>query len=261
MGNNSLMARGGLSGARGSKLAAFGGKQNTRAAQRMTSKGIGAKRAMGQLKFASRQSAQATAAGSTEGGASYAASAFEQGKVTGGQLDGAGGAGLGDMAPAMGGGPDGVGAGNNPTSTCPEGWAMMEGGGCQPSDTAGTNVTPYQGQVDSAQQMTTTALILAVIGIALIAIGYAVGGFWGAIIAIIGAIILAVAIVMAVMAMTMGSSVGDQYGQKEQANVIDKNAESAMDGKKSDYQGQVGESKDVQQSTQEEKNATYEEPR
>jgi hypothetical protein len=225
----------------------------------MSTKGVKSQRAMGQLKFADSRSRFGAANASQEGGHNYAADAFEQGKTQGGELSGPAGAGpsFGDkpVAPVGSGAP----SDQNQTSTpCPADYTPVDGGGCQPPTAQGQNVTPYQSQVDAAQSMTTIALILAVIGLALLAIGYACTPLWWAYVLIgVGIALIAAAIAMAMMAQSMGSAVGDQYGQKEQQNVIEKQSTSASKGKQSAYQGKVGESKGVQGDAQDERNATY----
>jgi len=223
----------------------------------MTTKGVKAQRAMGQLKFADSRSRYGASNATQEGGHNYAASAFEQGKTQGGELNGPpGGPSIGEnpVAPVGAGAPDE----NQTSSPCPADYVAVPGGGCQPPSVQGQNVTPYQGQVDTAKTMTTLALIFAVLGLALLAIGYANTPLpWAYALIGVGIALLAVALIMALMAQSMGKSIGDQYGQKEQQNVIQQHSSSASEGKQSSYQGKVGESKGVQGDVKDESNATY----
>jgi membrane protein implicated in regulation of membrane protease activity len=252
------LARAGVAKTPSGKLSNF--RSLKAASSRGTStKGVKSQRAMGQLKFADSRSRFGAANASQEGGHSYAADAFEQGKTQGGELSGPGGAGpsFGDkpVAPVGSGAPSDQ---NQTTAPCPADYTPVDGGGCQPPTAQGQNVTPYQGQVDAAQSMTTMALILAVLGLALLAIGYANTPWpWAYALIGVGIALLAVAIVMALMAQSMGSSIGNQYGQQEQNNVIQQQSTSASKGKQSTYQGKVGESKGVQGDAQDERNATY----
>ncbi|MBI5244646.1 MAG: hypothetical protein HY922_13340 [Elusimicrobia bacterium] len=259
MGGGNMLAKGNLGRTPLGKMSSLGRKRTPVTAQKMTAKGVTAKRAMGQLKFANAQSRQGAAAGAHETGANYAAAAFEQGKTQGGELSGPNFDGAGTVNPMGGGTPSAPTTPTSPAVECPSGYTPVDGGGCQPPDVAGTNVTPYQPMVNSAQTMTTMALIFAVLGLALLAIGYANTPWpWAYVLIGIGIALLAVALMLALMAQQMGGNIGSQYGQPEQENVIDQHSTSAADGKQSAYQGQLGESKDIHQTTQEESKSTYE---
>ncbi|MFA6029551.1 MAG: hypothetical protein WC969_06845 [Elusimicrobiota bacterium] len=219
-------------------------------ARALSTRGAKSSRAMGQLKFSDRLSAQAKGAGG-EQSSQYATDAFEQGKTQGGSIDGPGGAGMGDTPMVMGGGgesPSGSGSGYT-----------------QPDPGAGQNVTPYQGMVDGAQGMSNIAIMLYLIAVVLLAIAYYIWGMvpYGTAIAIV-LIILALALIamgvmMSDMAGNMGDTVSDAYGQKEQGEIIKDDADAAKGGKHGTYQGDVKTRGTVQTDVGKERNATYQE--
>lgn len=181
-------------------------------------------RAVGQLKLAKNMSAVGANATTASEARTFSADAFDQGKSIGGELAGIGGDGI----------------------VVPPGSGVQDPG--VPDVGPGTNVTPYQGQIDNAKamdnnsaQMKQMAMMLMVIALALIAMGMYLISQDGCTMAIIGAAVLAAG--MAVMAMSMmmakqakamadqaknqGKNIDDQYGQKDQAAVVDECADQA----------------------------------
>lgn len=178
---------------------------------------VHAQRAMGQLKFAKDASGAATTAGGQEAGKTFAADAFEQGQTTGGQVNG-----ITDGASIA---PPGTGAPNL-------------------TQTEGQNVTPYQNQIDQAQQDTGQSGMMKMAGMAMMAIGAAMiaaGALmtptgWpliaaGAALVLGGIAMLAMSQSLANQAQNQGNNIANQYGQTQQGNTVNNcSAQAAANG-------------------------------
>jgi len=171
-------------------------------------------RAIGQLKFARDMSAAGTSAPSNEAGKTFAADAFEQSRTTGGAL------------------------GLNAGSTIePPG----EGAPDLTKNISSQNVTPYQNQVDQAQQDDGSAAALRAAGIAAIAAGLALlmAGLsmlnspdpgtqqMGMMLVMAGIALILAGIAMLMMADKLGkkakqqgNNINNQYGQQTQADTV-----------------------------------------
>lgn len=223
-------------------------------------------RAMGQLRFANYMSGSGAAAASNDESSAMADAAFNQNQPIG--------SGLGTSA----GGQGSPALLRNAGST---------GTGSAPSTGNGENVTPYQqdldnanatnqqadSNVDSGQNLQTIGLILAAIGLALIYVGWQVGGWWGAIIAAIGAIILALGLYIysmgqqqeqtgqnqATQASQTGQNISNQYGQNEQGQIVQSQSQAAYNGSLESWQAQdvTVQQGTVQQDAAAESNSTY----
>jgi hypothetical protein len=201
----------------GGKSLALNRQKTTLLAKKIDTRGVSANKAMGQLKFSGRRSAAAAAAGSGEAGSAYASEAFEQNKA-----DGAPGGTIGDGVDSV----DPMG-GSAPDMT--SGAGVSEGA---PDVGPSENATPYQPYVDNAQQLTGTAKMLLIAGLALILIGVAlmmaaatgVAALIAAILIGIGVGLCMTAMMMHQQARQMGDAVGNGYGQKEQQHIIDRQA-------------------------------------
>jgi hypothetical protein len=199
----------------------------------LSTRGIRANRAMGQLKFAGRQSNAAANAGSAGAAAAAAGGAFEGAKTEGGELGGPAGA-IGEDMPTVqppgSGAPSGGGGGAN---ACPSNWTQVEGGGCEPPDLEGTNVTPYQGLVDNAKGMSEQAEKLKTMAIALMILGAALLAAWpwgtliGVILLALGAMMYSMAKSMSSQAENMGRQISNQYGQEEQGKIIERHGSNS----------------------------------
>lgn len=208
-------SKGNLSGKlRGKNSLTAGGKNLARI------KGNGA---LGQLKFAGTRSGAAAKAGDSGAASTFAADAFDQQKTTGGTLEtGAGGigdgAGGGSVSPPGSGAPDVTGG---DTFTCPEGWAAGEGGCTPPEINNGIDQTKYQGLVDGVLQMQKMAMMLKLLGAALIIGGIASLPWpWGWAIIAAGVALVAMAVMMDRQADQMADQIGSMYQQKKQADVL-----------------------------------------
>ena len=177
-------------------------------------------RAMGQLKFARDLSSAGTTAGGQEAGKSFSTDAFEQGKTSGGDV---GGLSAGDtIAPPGDGAPD-------------------------LTKDLGTNVTPYQNQVDQAQQNDGSAAALKIAGIAAIAAGLALlmmamkllsdpaTAQQGMMLAMAGIALILAGIAMLMMAdklgkqaKNQGNNIANQYGQQQQGQTINNCSSQAV---------------------------------
>src|SRR5581483_6574508 len=179
--------------------------------------------AMGQLKFARDMSAAGTTAGSNEAGKTYASDAFEQAKTTGGALG---------LNPGSTIEPPGEGAPDLTKNITPE------------------NVTPYQNQIDQAQQDDGSAAALRAAGIAAIAAGLALlmAGLsmlnspdpgtqqMGMMLVMAGIALILAGIAMLMMADKLGkkakqqgNNINNQYGQKTQADTVNSCSSQASD--------------------------------
>lgn len=175
-------------------------------------------RAAGQLKLAKAMSAAGQTATTIGDAKTYSADAFDQGKSIGGNLAGIDGDGI--VMPSGGGAPG------------------VEPG--VPDLPPGTNITPYQSQMDAAKGMGNQAAALKtlgemmlMIGAALVAtglalmgnhttfpIGYALLGAGLALIAM-GMMMLGMSANMAQQAQNQGKNIDEQYGQKDQGDIVD----------------------------------------
>ena len=174
-------------------------------------------RAMGQLKFASDMSNAGKTAGVNEVGKTFSTDAFEQGRTTGGVMQGVG---------------DGIVPPNpNPAPNF--------------TTNPGANVTPWQNQITSAQQNTGVSAALKVAGMAAIAAGIAliIAGIallpWPTTPIGIALIMAGIALVMAGLAMlaqsanmankanNQGQNINNQYGQQDQANIVNSCSQQA----------------------------------
>jgi hypothetical protein len=218
-------------------------------AKKLGTQGVGADRAMGQLKYSGRRSQEAAKMGATEAGSTYAADAFNGQSSEQGSAPGGPGVTGDEVAPMGGSAPDVTGGENVPQ--------IGDGG----------NITPYQPQVDNAKQLTDTAKSLLIAGIALMAAGLGimaasswtgVGAVIGAIILGIGVALMAVAMILHSQARQMGSQVGDGYGQKDQQHIIDRTATNSGNRAYTPYNSDF-QQKDstVHQDTEKEKNSDY----
>lgn len=233
-------------------------------AKNISTRGVRANRAMGQLKFAGRQSGNAAMAGSAGAAASAASGAFEGTKTEGGELSGPGAGGIGDDMPSIqppGSGAPGSGGGSSPNA-CPSNWTQVEGGGCQPPDTDGREVTPYQGLLDNAKQMADQAKQLQLAGIALIAIGailIAIGMWWavlGVVLLALGVMLVSMASSMSSQAANMGRQISSQYGQEGQGEIVERYGEDANTANDPHNRDIVKDST-VEQDVEAERNSDY----
>lgn len=196
------------------------GKNSLLAGGRSTSR-IKGNGALGQLKFAGTRSQAASKAGDTGAASTFAADAFDQQKTTGGSLEGGTGGigdGLGTVNPSGGTAPDVTGG----ETGCPEGWGAAEGGGCTAPDiTNGVDQTRYQGLVDGVLQMQKMAMMLKLLGAALIIGGIASLPWpWGWAIIAAGVALVAMSVMMDKQADQMADQIGSMYQQKKQADVL-----------------------------------------
>lgn len=209
-------------------------------------------RAMGQLKMANDRSFAALGAGSEVGARTFAADAFDQrsspnlgSPITGG--------GMSTDATA---GPLGSGA---PDLT-------------QPSVGPGMNVTPYQDKVDDAKKGIDKAMMMKLLGLALLAMGgimIAIGKSMGAVppgpmLVKIGIALIVAGILMMVMAgkakndaQKKAKAVGEESGQKEQGAVINDCADQAVMPQRCIAKPIDIPTNDVQRAVAAERNATY----
>lgn len=196
-----------------------------RAATRFSAQlGARSSRAMGQLKFARNRSMTALGATAMEPTRNYAAQAFDQSQsASAGESIGGSGLSGGEVM-----GPIGSGA---PDLTAPS---------VGPSE----NKTPYQDKVDKAKQGINMAIVLVMLGLALLAMGAMVMIYaksmmaapdptgaskimgaklmmMGKILLVAGAAAVAAGIAAAMMAKGKGKDVADDYGQEDQGRVID----------------------------------------
>ena len=188
-------------------------------------------RAMGQLKFAKNMSGYGAKASPDNQAKQYSTDAFEQGKTIGGQMAGVDGAGVvvppGDGAPGI--------------------------SESMPDVPPGTNVTPYQQNVDTAQALDNSSaglqmagmmmimmgIMMIMAGIALLncttfPIGWALIGA-GTAMLIMGIMMLAMSGQQADAANDQGKQIDEQYGQKDQSSTINDCSDQARGaGLKSD---------------------------
>ncbi|MBI3300409.1 MAG: hypothetical protein HYZ75_19765 [Elusimicrobia bacterium] len=194
------------------------------AASRLNMRGRSS-RASGQLKLAKALSKSGSTAGSLGDARTFAADAFDQGKTIGGEL--AAGIGDGIVAPSGSGAPD-VGVPDLPP---------------------GTNITPYQSQIDNAKAMDNNSAMLKVLGMMMIAIGVglvAVGRALmgnhttfpigialvaaGMSLIALGTMMLAMSASQAKSAQNQGKNIDEQYGQEDQGAIVDDCANQAQNG-------------------------------
>ena len=217
-----------------------------------------ASRAAGQLKLAKAMSTAGNNATTIGDARTYSADAFDQGKSIGGDLAGIGGDGI--VAPSGGGAPDMNGAPDLPP---------------------GQNITPYQNEMDQAKGMGNQSAALKKLGMMMLAIGamlvatglalmgnhttfpigWALLGAGMALIAM-GMMMLGMSANMADQAKDKGKNVDEQYGQKDQGDIVDDCAgQAANEGTKTEncqtQRPQVDGRNTVHEDTEKEKNATY----
>lgn len=223
-------------------------------ANRISTRRVGAARAMGQLKFSNKRSMEAKNAGDSQTGSQYAADAFEQGQTEGGEGGGEIGSDMdGEVQPQGGDAPDVTSGG---------------GGGYETPQFEEYNATPYQGLMDNAEGMIDSAKQMLWIGFGLIALGAIImwASGWTGIGAAIGAIIAAAGLAMCLCAMMMMSQARDQaeqirnqFGQDEQAHIVDRHATNS--GNRA-YKGPQRREIDVENTARddirEEQESTYE---
>ncbi|MFH1726768.1 MAG: hypothetical protein ABII00_19335 [Elusimicrobiota bacterium] len=258
------------------KLQAFSRSKSSLGARKMSTLRGRSSRAMGQLKLARRMSTSGAATAADGQAKQFSADAFEQGATIGGSLDGVD-QGSGIVMPPGSGAPSPSGSGSG---TADEEPTVPEVG-------IGENVTPYQDQLDSAQDMGNMAaglkkgaMAMIALGMALVAIGliimYSCG--WtgigmkiglalvmsGTMMLAMGAAMLAMAGKMAGQAKDQGQQIEDEYGQEEQGDIVDECSDQAVaDGTAPanctpSTQPEVQKSNDVHTAVEEESNATYE---
>lgn len=265
------------------------GKRRMRTAMGgLSAKKVSANRAMGQLKFANKSGKYAKGAGGQAQAADYASAAFDQGALNeGGGSPGGGGLGEGPDTPT--GGNTGLGA-----SGMGGGGGSGGGLGEIPPVGPGTNVTPYQGNLDAAgnlqnqganlldqgDDMVDQGTTLIYIGAAIFAIGVVLAcipytATVGKYMMVIGALIAGVGMYMVNQGEGMrsdgedmidqsreqGQQVEDQYGQSEQSDLVDDRADSA-EGGEDELQGHTPDQVDipeneVQEDVQEEQDSTF----
>jgi hypothetical protein len=235
-------------------------KVNGLLAKKISTRGIGANRAMGQLKFAGRRSGQAAAAGEAGAQRTYATDAFTQGQTNDGAAgEIGGGINNGEVGSLGSGAPDVTDTGSSDFEP--------------PTVDEGENVTNYQGLVDSSKGMVDTAITLAIVGGVILAAGIAImaASSWTGIGAVIGAILAAIGAMLLVLSLIMSNMAADQgdmirnYGQEDQADIINRRADNANEGMEEgcSHEGHcnLDETKwdnTIQQDVAEERDATYE---
>lgn len=240
-------------------------------AKKINARGIGANRAMGQLKFSGRRSAKAANAGDgTAASAQYASDAFSGQSTTGGGA-GVPGAGLesgetiqmpGANAhePASGGG--------DMEMPCAEGQGRTEDGFCLQSNPYGKNVTPYQEAVDKSWSDYVIWGLVAAAGIALMVWGYKLLSSqnpWtvalGVVMIIIGLALLMMAIGKITETEYETKDKVNEWGQKDQADIVEEGASDAKEGE--EYDGPtttpMDGNTDIHDDVEAEQAATYSE--
>ncbi|MFA6029216.1 MAG: hypothetical protein WC969_05120 [Elusimicrobiota bacterium] len=201
-------------------------------------------KAMGQLKLADNLSRAGAKAGG-DSSKQYAADAFDQQRSQGAATDG-GGLNTGAVTTPSSGGAADV------TDT--------------PSVGAGQNVTPYQDKVDSAKSSSNMALILTLIGAALIALGYylysqaetlGISAAIGAVVMALGAMMVLMGLLSANAAKQKGEEIKDKYGQEAQGEVIDECADQATNKQNCNPKPVDQKPNTVKTDATKESNATY----
>lgn len=211
-----------LQGAQRGKLGGMSKAKRALSSSRLSSMKGRSSRAVGQLKLAKNMSAAGANATTASEARTFSADAFDQGKSIGGNLAGIDGDGI----------------------VVPPGSGITDPG--VPDLPPGTNVTPYQSQMDSAKGMGDQAaalkkmgMMLLAIGAALVAAGLALMGnhttfpigwaLLGAGLALIamGMMMLGMSADMAKQAQNQGKNIDEQYGQKDQGEVVDQCAQEA----------------------------------
>ena len=256
-------------GADSRKMSARGKVGNLRRARgkltgkNLSTRGAKSNRAMGQLKFAGRRSNQAAQTNSAGAAATYAEDAFGATSTEGGELEGGGA--IGEDMPTIqppGSGAPGSGSGGGGGGTCPSNWTVVEGGGCEPPDLEGVNATPYQGLVENAKQMSDQAAKLKIVAYALIAIGIGLLFVWpwgtviGVLLIALGGMLLGMAQSMSSQAENMGKQVANQYGQKEQGKIIEREGSNSVNPNDS-HERNINIENSAHDDIEEEKNSNY----
>lgn len=183
-----------------------------------------ANRAMGQLKLADRLSSRASGTAQEAGARTFAADAFDQRMTLGETAPG--------ISPTSGGTPlEGTGAGVYPDTR----------------QITPVNETPYQDEVDQAQEDNNMAMMLTIMGGMLLAMGGALAAVGRslmsnpltasqgkAILAIglammaAGAAMLIAGLVMSQQSKNKGDNVANQHGQLEQGTIVNECADMAV---------------------------------
>lgn len=203
-----------------SKLSALNLKQTSVTSTQLSRSKAISSRAMGQLKFGAGMSASGANSRTQEASQTYASDAFDQQATKGGQIASIGGMGINTGGTGMGNGvvnPIGTGA---PNTT--------------PNPGAGSNVTPWQNNLNTAQGLSSQSGMMKILSMAMIAAGIALiikgslmgwlGG-WPLIIAGValvgtGTMMLMQSLSMANQASQIGNQIGQQSGQQTQGNVV-----------------------------------------
>ncbi len=221
---------------KGSSRGSLGGMSKARRAlssSRLQKTQGRASRAMGQAKLANNMSLGGRNAETDSAARTYAADAFDQGKSIGGNLTGIGGDGM--VVPPGNGAPDGV-------------------SNSVPDVGPGVNQTPYQNQVDNAKNAGDQAAALKNLGMMMLAIGAMLCALGMALMGNhttfpIGYMLLGAGMALIAMGMMMlmmsgkqadaakgqGKNIDNQYGQKDQGQIVDTCADQAANnGTKTD---------------------------
>ncbi len=196
--------------------------------------------------------------------ATYAEDAFGATSSEGGEIDAA--SGIGEDLPTIEapgtGAPGGDTGGGGGGCSCPSNWTQWEGGGCEPPDLDGVNVTDYQdkldaakGMADQAEKLTTTALALLVIGAILVATGWMSSLGWALI--AIGGLMLLMAQMMSSQSMNMGQQIADQHGQKDQGKIVERYGSNSDTHVNAGHEGEAWKESEMDSEMEDTKNATY----
>jgi xanthosine utilization system XapX-like protein len=246
---------------------------SNRGVRSLSTRNARSNRAMGQLKFAKRLSNRAGTTYDDSKARQYATDAFEQGRTIG--SDGAVPIGDKGMTTPLGDGAPGVSEDSDDNSSA-----------TNAADT-GTNATPYQPNVDRAKSDSGNAAALKALGALLIALGVILALIGmklmsnpftapiGVMILMIGIVLIAAGIACLMMgqkkandAKGQGKQISDQYGQKDQGDIVDECSSEAIENgtapdyctsEQSDSAGQQAGSNNVHKATEAERKATYKE--
>lgn len=212
-------------------------------------------KAMGQLKLARFMSGQARNMPREEGGAQFAANAFEQSKTQGGEM------------PAL------MGPSGTPDVVVPPGSGAPDMTQTPPPVGPEVNATPYQPALDSAFNMGAAAGMMRMLGLLMMAVGAAMIAYgasltpvgWGWIAAGVamigvGVMMLAQAQGMAKQAKALGDAIKAQ-DQTEQGQIATETAQAKADGREytpPDLSDKTKRNEEVKEAVDEQQNATFE---
>ncbi|MEK7746719.1 MAG: hypothetical protein AAB576_08645, partial [Elusimicrobiota bacterium] len=199
------------------------------------SRGIGsaARRRMGnamnQLKFAKAMSGKGAVTSAGETGASYGSQGFDNSNVPGASV---GGAGLSQGSPGGVSSPGGAAPSSSGGGTIGNGGS--EGTDAPAPDVIGTDQTAYQDLLDGAQEKFDQALMVALAGLALIAIGAilmltGIAHTIGLLMVIAGIAALALAAGLFMMGRQMNDTIEKQFGQVDQAAISNQQGAGVAD--------------------------------